>query len=195
MRIIAGHLRRRSLKAPKGSLTRPTTDRIREALFGMVESRIALEEADVLDLFAGTGALGYEAISRGARLVTFVESNPVVIKCARQNALDLGVDERCFYVQMDAVRYLKRYDGPPLDLIVADPPYDLPTLPQLPAFALLHLKPGGLFVLEHDRRHNFDEHPALDTSRPYGRTTVSVFRGEPAPPPSSDLPDPLPPDR
>lgn len=179
MRIIAGRLRRRLLHAPKGLLTRPTTNRVREAVFNLVESRLALDEADVLDLFAGTGSLGLEAISRGAAAVTFVEQQAKVLKVARQNAEDLGVTDLCWFFRADAVPYLDRYKGPPFDLILADPPYDLEALPRLPGLALPHLKPGGLFVLEHDTRLAFDTHPHLDTSRPYGRTSVSVFRSTP----------------
>ena len=175
MRIIAGRLKRRTLRAPRGHLTRPTTDRTRESLFSLVESRLDLAGADVLDLFAGTGALGFEAISRGAAVVTFVEQNGAVLKVARRNAADLEVEEASVFIRSDAVAYLERYGGPPFDLILADPPYTLEALPRLPDLALPHLKPGGLFVLEHDRRHGFDDRPELDTSRPYGRTTVSVF--------------------
>ncbi|RMH56708.1 MAG: 16S rRNA (guanine(966)-N(2))-methyltransferase RsmD [Bacteroidetes bacterium] len=180
MRIIAGHLRRQPLKAPRGHLTRPTSDRTRESLFNLVASRLALQGADVLDLFAGTGALGLEAISRGALAATFVERNGAVLKYTRRNAIDLGVAEACAFVRADAVAYLERYNGPPFDLILADPPYDLEGLARLPDLALPHLRPHGLFVLEHDTRHDFEDHPALDTSRAYGRTIVSVFR--PVPP-------------
>ncbi|MFQ5570279.1 MAG: 16S rRNA (guanine(966)-N(2))-methyltransferase RsmD [Rhodothermales bacterium] len=176
MRIIAGRLRRRALQAPKGHLTRPTTDRTRESIFNLVESRVPLDEADVLDLFAGTGALGLEAVSRGAEAVTFVEQNSRVLKCARRNAEDLGVDDMCEFLRADAVAYLQHYGGPPYDLIFADPPYSLDAIARLPDLAAAHLKPGGLFVLEHDTHTVFAEHPLLDTSRPYGRTVVSVFR-------------------
>ena len=178
MRIIAGRLRRRALRAPKGLLTRPTTDRVREALFNLIESRLALDAAHVLDLFAGTGSLGLEAVSRGAAAVTFVEQQARVLKVARQNAETLEVADLCWFFRADAVAYLERYNGPPFDLILADPPYDLEALPRLPGLALPHLNPGGLFVLEHDARLDFDTHPHLDTSRPYGRTVVSVFRSD-----------------
>jgi 16S rRNA (guanine966-N2)-methyltransferase len=180
LRIIAGRLGRKSLRAPKGHLTRPTTDRTRESLFNLVESRLDLVDADVLDLFAGTGALGLEAISRGARAVTFVEANPQVLKFARQNASDLGVEEYGWFLRGDAIAFLERYSGPPFDLILADPPYDLQRLRGLPELALPRLAPHGLFVLEHDKRHRFDDHPCLDTSRAYGRTIVTIFRPAPA---------------
>ncbi len=181
MRIISGRLRRRSLHAPRGHLTRPTTDRTRESLFSLIESRMSLEGADVLDLFAGTGALGFEAVSRGAHAVTFVEKDGRVLKYTRRNAAELGVEEYCVFFRADAVVYLERYHGPPFDLILADPPYDLPALPRLPDLALRSLKPGCLFVLEHDRRHRFEAHASLETTRSYGRTIVSVFRKEEAP--------------
>jgi len=179
MRIIAGRFRRRGLHAPKGHLTRPTTDRARESLFNIVESRLELDGAEVLDLFAGTGALGLEAISRGAETAIFVEQDPAVLKFARMNAEELGVARQCQFFRSDAVSYLERYSGPPFDLILADPPYELADLPRLPELAILHLKPDGLFILEHDVRHSFDEHPHLDTSRSYGRTIVSVFAAQP----------------
>lgn len=179
MRIIAGRLQRRQLRAPKGHLTRPTTDRTRESLFSLVESRLNLYEAEVLDLFAGTGALGLEAISRGARIVTFVEKRPRVLKYARENAENLEVADQCWFKRGDAVAFLEDYSGPPFDLIMADPPYELEAMARMPDLALPHLKPHGLFTLEHDTRIFFDEHPHLDTSRPYGRTIVTVFRKEP----------------
>lgn len=179
MRIIAGRLKRQPLRAPKGHLTRPTTDRTRESIFNLLEARLDFEGADVLDLFAGTGALGLEAISRGAAAVTFVEQNGRVLKIARQNAEDLGVSDYGWFLRADAVAYLERYNGPPFDVIFADPPYELDVLPRLPDLAIPHLKPHGYFVLEHDARLFFDGHPHLETHRPYGRTIVSLFRAAP----------------
>ena len=178
MRIIAGRLRRQHLRAPRGNLTRPTSDRTRESIFNLVEHRLDLQGADVLDLFAGTGALGLEAISRGAAAVTFIEQTADVLKYARQNADDLGVADACWFLRADVIRYLERYNGPAFDLILADPPYDLEAMARLPDLALPHLKPGGLFILEHDKRIHFKDHPNVDTARPYGRTIVSVFLAE-----------------
>lgn len=178
MRIIAGRLRRRMLRAPRGNLMRPTSNRTRESIFNLLTSRLDLDGAVVLDLFAGTGALGLEAVSRGAVAVSFVEQNGRVLKYTRQNAADLGVADGCWFLRADAVAYLDRYHGPAFDIIFADPPYELEALPRLPDLAVPHLKPGGLFVLEHDIRFAFDDHPCLDTSRPYGRTVVSLFRSD-----------------
>lgn len=175
MRIIAGKFARRRLHSPKGHLTRPTMSQTRESLFHLVDSRMDLEGAHVLDLFAGTGAIGLEALSRGAASVTFVENVGRVLKFARRNAEELGAVDQCVFIKADAVGYVDRYSGPAFDLIVADPPYDLDAMGRMPDKALPHVAPDGLFVLEHDRRIFFDEHPNLDTCRPYGRTFVSVF--------------------
>lgn len=175
MRIIAGKLRRRPLKAPRGSLTRPSTDRTREALFSLIESRMDLTDGRVLDLYAGSGALGLEAVSRGAREAIFVEADARALAVARSNAASLGVSDACRFVRAEASRYLKSYRGKSFDLILADPPYEDDGIPDLPEQALTLLSDGGLFVLEHDVRHDFDRHPAVEVSRAYGRTIVTIF--------------------
>jgi 16S rRNA (guanine966-N2)-methyltransferase len=179
MRIIAGRFRRRQIKAPDGRLTRPTTDRTRESLFNLVESRMHLAGAHVLDLFCGSGAIGLEAISRGAEAATFLDSDGRVLKYARDNAELLEVGEMCEFIRADAVPYMKKYSGPPFDLIVADPPYYLPSIALLPELVLPHVSPDGIFALEHDARIVLDHHPHLETSRAYGRTIVSIFHPEP----------------
>lgn len=181
MRIIAGHHGGHGLKSPQGHETRPSTARVRESLFSLVDARMYLDGAEVLDLFAGTGALGLEAISRGASLVTFVEQKGHVLDYARENAERLGVEDRCIFIQADAVEYLRQYSGPDLDLIMADPPYTLDEMQELPDLAIPKLDVDGVFTLEHSSHDWFDEHPHLMTSRPYGRTIVSLFR-PPLPP-------------
>ncbi len=175
MRIIGGRLQRQSLSSPEGHLTRPTTDRAREAIFNMIFSRLELRDTYVLDLFAGTGALGLEAISRGAAHATFVESEPAVLRFVSKNAERLGVEDQCTVVKSEAAAYLRKYNGPPFSVIFADPPYEYDQMAELPELALPHLQPNGLFILEHDTRIFFDDHPALDTSRKYGRTVVTLF--------------------
>ncbi|MEL6444893.1 MAG: 16S rRNA (guanine(966)-N(2))-methyltransferase RsmD [Bacteroidota bacterium] len=178
MRIIAGRLRRRTFKAPDDLSTRPTTDRVRESIFNVLEARIDFHGLQVLDLFAGTGALGFEAISRGASFVTFVEQNSKVVKIARENAEALGIADQGSFLRGDAVAFLERTPGPRYGLVFADPPYELEAMDRMPELAQPHLAPGGLFVLEHSKAHTFDDHPRLVTSRRYGRTVVSVFRDE-----------------
>jgi 16S rRNA (guanine966-N2)-methyltransferase len=184
MRIIAGQFKGHGLQSPPGHETRPSTARTRESLFGLIDARMYLDGAEVLDLFAGTGALGLEALSRGASLVTFVEQDADVLDYARENAEKLGVEDQCIFIAGDAVEYLRRYSGPDLDLIMADPPYKLEAMTDLPDLAIPHLDVDGIFTLEHSSHDWFDEHPRLMTSRPYGRTIVSLFR--PALPPEEE---------
>jgi len=176
MRIIAGSLRGRRLVRPKKLKTRPTTDRVREALFGLVEARISLQDAQVLDLFSGTGALAFEAMSRGAQSAILVESDHQAVLTSRNNADYLHLSEKCHIFCADAVTYLQRYRGTSMDLILADPPYDLESMSELPDLALPCIRSGGLFVVEHDTRIQFSEHSLLNTSRSYGRTHVSIFQ-------------------
>ncbi len=176
MRIIAGTLRGRKLLRPSGLKTRPTTDRVRESLYGLIEARISLQGAHLLDLFSGTGALALEGISRGASSAILVEADRKAVSAAQKNAEHLGVSQKCHFLCADAVTYLKRYQGLPLDVIIADPPYELEKMLDLPDLAITCLRPDGLFVIEHDTRVNFREHPAHGTTRSYGRTKVSVFQ-------------------
>ena len=122
MRIIAGEWRRRLLKAPEGDTTRPTADRVRETLFAMLTSRLgSFEGLSVADLFAGSGALGLEALSRGAATCLFVENEAGAIRALRANIANLRAQQRC-EVRAGSVMQL----GPakaPYDLILLDPPY------------------------------------------------------------------------
>jgi 16S rRNA (guanine966-N2)-methyltransferase len=122
MRIVAGEWRRRLLKAPPGEATRPTADRTRETLFNMLASRLGdFEGLAVADLFAGSGALGLEALSRGAATCLFVEQDPTAIRALRANVAALRAQDRCA-VQAGSVLAL----GParqPYDLLLLDPPY------------------------------------------------------------------------
>ncbi len=120
MRIIAGHLRGRRLRAPQGMATRPTTDRVREAWFSMLGPLDGL----VVDLYAGTGALGFEALSRGATRVIFVENSRDAQKVIEHNAKTLGVSERITLVGSTveaATNHLRRQG--PFDLVLTDPPW------------------------------------------------------------------------
>jgi len=175
IRIISGDFRRLRLRVPKGELTRPTSNRVREAMFNVIASRMDLDGAHVLDLFSGTGALGLEAISRGAKAVTFVDSHPLVLACARENAESLDVSDRCTFLRLDVRTFLEQHHRNRFDLILADPPYGLETISEIPEIAGRHVRPDGLLVLEHDRRIEFSNDADLSTTKTYGRTHLSIF--------------------
>lgn len=121
MRIVAGRLKGRVLAAPPGRLARPTADRARETLFSMLRSRIDLDGMRVLDAFAGSGALGFEALSRGALHATFLEANPACLAVLRDNARALGEETRVTVLRADATR--PPAAPSPCDLALLDPPY------------------------------------------------------------------------
>lgn len=154
MRVVAGSLGGRPLRAPRGDRVRPTADRVREALFSTLGARVA--GAAVLDLFAGSGALGIEAWSRGAATVTFVERDRRVVDVLRDNLRALGLDAPVHVT--DALRFVRAIattpDGP-YDLVLCDPPYALSAdalAAVLAALADGGLAPGATVVVERDRR-------------------------------------------
>jgi len=159
---------------PKGRLTRPATDRVRESMFNIISARHSMAGIDVLDLFCGTGALGLEAISRGARHATFVELSREVLRVARQNAASLDVEDQCTFLQRDALRVATKLSER-YDLVFADPPYHLEGIDSLPELVVPQLKTNGMFFLEHDRRLSFENVATFVERRTYGRTIVSIF--------------------
>ncbi|MDX1438703.1 MAG: 16S rRNA (guanine(966)-N(2))-methyltransferase RsmD [Rubricoccaceae bacterium] len=177
MRIVGGEFRSRRLHVPKGGDVRPTTDRVRESVFNVVDARFDMDGASVLDLFAGTGALGLEALSRGGAHCTFVEQSRTVADVLRRNIAMLDVAERTRVVVTDVFKWLTSSNGAVFDLIFADPPYDAADAGRLPEIVEPCLAQGGLFVLEHDasRSHDFADRSSLVLSRAYGRTVVSIF--------------------
>ncbi len=122
MRVVAGSAGGRRLKAPPGRRLRPTSERVREALFASLGSLGAVEGARVLDLFAGTGALGIEALSRGAASATFVDSDSTAVAAIRANLESTGLSDRASVVRSDVMRFLETMCEP-FDLVLADPPY------------------------------------------------------------------------
>ena len=125
MRVIAGSARRLLLKTIEGMDTRPTTDRIKETLFNMLNTQIP--GCTFLDLFAGSGAIGIEALSRGAKQAFFVESNPEAVSCIRENLSRTHLEEGALVLSCDVIPGLKKLEGrnPRLDIIFMDPPYQL----------------------------------------------------------------------
>ena len=161
MRIIAGKFKSRPLHALAGRDTRPTSDRLRETLFNVLTAGDpnALEGSIWLDVCAGTGAVGIEALSRGAHSVTFVENNRAAAKVISENLKSLGVSEGFEVVEHDAGRALRQLDAQALscDYIFIDPPYRLHEAYD-EALGFLSqsriLKPSSIVIAEHDKRHD-----------------------------------------
>ena len=176
MRVIAGEFRGRPLKAPPGRSTRPTSDRVREALFSILGDLGGLR---VLDLFAGSGALGIEALSRGAAEAVFVESDRRAAAVLRANLAELGgpaADVR----NQDALGYLEQVQGKQgYDLVFADPPYSSATRLGERLSALLPgvLTETALTVTESDKRAPLELSLPLVDERTYGDTRIAIHRG------------------
>ena len=175
MRIIAGNLRGRPLQSPAGAGTRPTADRARETLFSMLASRIgSFDDLAVADLFAGSGALGFEALSRGAARATFVESEPNAAAAIARNAATFGVSVD---ILRGSALALPRRE--PFDLIFADPPYakGLGSAVVAAIAAADWLAHGGWLTIETERGAEID-HGLLvvDTIRNAGRAQLTLLR-------------------
>lgn len=182
MRVVAGTARGRRLAAPPGAVTRPTPDRVREAVFNSLNSLGVLSGCRVLDLYAGTGAMGIEALSRGAAHAVFVERHPETLAALRANLAATGLEDRAEVVAAEVDDYLKAPDrllaagrsDPPVpggafDLAVVDPPYDFDgwadLLPRLPA---------AVVVIESNREIEAPETLRVHRRRRYGSTVVTL---------------------
>ena len=159
MRIIAGTLRGRRLNPPQGLPVRPTTDMARESLFNILNNYVDYEDCTVMDLFAGTGAVSLEFVSRGAKEVTSVEINNQCTEFIKSTAMQFGI-RNLHVVRADVFDLLKRANRR-FDIIFADPPYAIENLASLPdlVFEKQVLTDDGIFVLEHPREYSFGEHP------------------------------------
>ena len=155
MYIVAGKYKNHKLRSPKGMETRPTTNRLREALFNICQSYI--ENARFLDLFAGSGAIGLEALSRGAKEVTFIDSHRESIHCIKQNIESLQLETNARAIQGDVFTLIPKFEkqGVKFDIIYADPPYEQGHGEQLWSQKLLQLidqhqvlEPGGYLFIE-----------------------------------------------
>ena len=201
MRITGGEFGGRNLKVPKTDAIRPTQDRVREALFNSIQCEIA--GADFLDLFAGSGAVGLEALSRGAKSVTFVEANRKHIAILKENLGSLGSSSvgagsssvgagiarpietlnDTTVVAADAYRWIATYSGPGFSIGFADPPYALGEekgYAQVLASLLARnvIRPGGLFIAEMTAVQKAEETPGweLIRDRTYGKTRLCIWR-------------------
>lgn len=171
MRIVAGEWRGRRIKAPDDDRVRPTADRVREAWMSIVGREIV--GAKVLDLFAGSGALGLEALSRGAAVAEFVETSPRSLKALRENAETLGAGARAVVHRADALRFAKALKEGAFDIAFADPPYKL-GLARAIAEQWLDVPFAAVLGVEHWIR---DEVPDGGDTRKYGDTAITFYRG------------------
>lgn len=179
MRIIAGEFKGRAIKAPKGSGTRPTTDRVRESLFSILQNLI--EDARILDVFAGSGALSLEAVSRGAEQAVLIEKDWDSLDIIKENINKLGCGDRIQVIDGDALKVLYTLPSQSFDLIFLDPPYGMDieyTVIDIMIEKEL-IDENSIIILEHDKKHkpDMDSRPLrMVKSKTYGGTTLSFYR-------------------
>lgn len=180
MRITAGIHRSRILKAPEGSdIIRPTSDKVRQAIFNMIGSRMDLDGAHVIDLFCGTGALGLEALSRGATSCHFIDSHPKSLALAKDNARSLGLEAEARFTRVEAGKLGPNTEGSKAHLALLDPPYYRDLVPS----ALSALRRGGwmhdaaLYVVETEKQAHplWPEGFQVDVTRIHGDTAVWIL--------------------
>lgn len=176
MRIIRGKYGRRRFDVPTNITARPTTDFARENIFNVIENIIDLEGARALDLFAGTGAVSFEFLSRGCQSVTAVEKASTQYKFIRKVAATLG-DDNLRLVRGDALRFIDSASSP-YDIVFADPPYDFKDFGSIPARVLDSglLAPGSVFIIEHSKNYDFSTLPHFSEHRAYGSVNFSIFQ-------------------
>jgi 16S rRNA (guanine966-N2)-methyltransferase len=172
MRIVAGQWRGRRIAAPPGSDVRPTLDRVREAWMSILQ--LELPGSRVIDLFAGSGALGLEALSRGAVSVDFVEQNPRVLSVLRDNITVLGAEDTARVHRRDAMRFASGLESGAYDIAFADPPYKGGWAAKL-AGVWLERPFSRILSVEHDSHEKL---PGASETRRYGTSSITFYRTE-----------------
>lgn len=176
MRIVSGKYGGRIFKPNKSFKARPTTDIAKEGLFNILQNRFDFEAKTVLDLFAGTGSIGYEFLSRGCESTTFVEKNFHHYKFILEVVQKLDI-KNARAVKSDVFKYLKTCPDQ-YDIIFADPPFDLNRFDEVPGAVLDAglLKVEGVFIFEHPKEFTFNDHPRFKEIRNYGKVNFSFFQ-------------------
>ena len=178
MRVISGLYRGRTLRTVADLSVRPATDRVRQTIFDMLTNRIPFEDARVLDLFAGSGSLGIEALSRGAAHATFVEYGREAASYIEENLRALGCDGDALVIEMEAMEFIRAGKGP-FDLVFADPPYAFDRTAEIPGlvFGGGLVRGGGYLLIEHAPGMSFGEGPLWKAGpvKRFGRTHVTFF--------------------
>ena len=177
MRVICGIYKRRHFEIPRTFKARPTTDFAKENIFNVLTNYLDFEECErALDLFAGTGSISIELVSRGCGQVISVEKDrdhyAFICKIMQEVKTD-----KCLPIRGDVFKFIQS-NTQPFDFIFADPPYELSGLATLPdlIFDNGQLKENGIFVLEHGKKNNFDTHPHFVEKRVYGSVNFSIFK-------------------
>ena len=176
MRIITGKYKGRHFDVPRTFKARPTTDFAKENIFNVINAYVDWEETTALDLFAGTGSISLELLSRGCQQVISVEKDRDHARFISQGMEKLGTDEHIL-IKGDVFRFLKSCHQK-FDLIFADPPYALPELETIPDLIFQYdlLKEDGLLVFEHGKNNDFSTHPHFIEHRSYGSVNFTLFR-------------------
>jgi 16S rRNA (guanine(966)-N(2))-methyltransferase RsmD len=177
MRIVGGLHRGRRFYPPKFFKARPTTDFAKESLFNLIENRIDLNGAKVMDLFSGTGSISYEFMSRGCDYVMAVDISSKYLSFVEKTAKIISPDEKIIRTyKANVLTLLKKIDLD-YDVIFADPPYDLEKLEIIPdlIFANETLKKNSVVIIEHSEKNNFSQHPRFQEKRHYGKVNFSFF--------------------
>ncbi len=178
MRITGGEYRGRKIYSGKLKDVRPATDRVRETIFAILPQYINFSDTTVIDLYAGTGSLGFECLSRGAQYVIFVDASKEAVNTMKKTSDALGCDNRCEIIHGTVDRFLK---NPPSDagLIFADPPYAIEHLEKLPAKIANSTikKDGSILLIEHNKQTVFPEYASYSIIRQktFGNSIVSFF--------------------
>lgn len=176
MRIVSGKYGRRRFSVPTSFSARPTTDLAKENLFNVLSNLIDLEGLDALDLFAGTGSISFELLSRECRQVTAVEKNNAHATFIAKVGKELKADN-LLLIRGDAFRFIQTARPESYDFIFADPPFALKELAEIPRLVLERglLRQGGIFVMEHPATYDFSSLPSFDQRRVYGSVNFSLF--------------------
>ncbi len=175
MRVITGIARGRRLVAPEGLDVRPTTDKVKEGIFSAVQ--FELDGAEVLDLFAGSGQLGIEALSRGAKHAVFIDSSQRAISCVRENLRTTGLERQAEVISRDSYDFIK-LTSKTFDIIILDPPYRHSHVDNVLPFAAKKLNEGGLIICEYEAEADAPAAPEGMTLRKtykYGKISAAVF--------------------
>ncbi len=176
MRIISGKFGGRKFYPPARIPARPTTDIAKEGLFNTLEHMLDIEECKSLDIFGGTGSISYELASRGAGSLTLVEKDNTTVQFIKKTVKELGIGDQFTIVKADVFKFMKQCTED-FDFIFAGPPYALKEIDEIPiiVFERKLLRPGGIFVLEHTPRNDYQQDPHFIKTKNYGTTIFSFF--------------------